>query len=73
MDGIDPLSFVADRMTVLQAAHKIVSGWDIDYEVSDVLDMAGWLAGDDLPSLDDDSPAPYWPAEPPATDGAEDA
>lgn len=53
----DPLTFVQDRITVLRAAHALVKEWDMTFDVADLLDVAGWLAGDDLPLPDDDAPA----------------
>lgn len=57
----DPLGFVQDRITILRAAHSLVKEWGMTFDVADLLDVAGWLAGDTLPivsesrfTLDDD-------------------
>lgn len=45
----EPLTFVADRMVILRSAHKLVTEFGLSYDVADLLDVAGWLAGDTLP------------------------
>lgn len=45
----EPLTFVADRMVILRSAHTLLTEFKLGYDVADLLDVAGWLAGDTLP------------------------
>lgn len=49
----DPLGFVQDRITILRAAHTLMKEWGMTFDVADLLDVAGWLAGDTLPIVID--------------------
>jgi hypothetical protein len=49
MDSPEPLSYVQDRITILRAAHRVLTDLNVDFDVNELLDAAGWLAGDDVP------------------------
>lgn len=49
MDSPEPLSYVQDRITILRAAHRVLTDLSVDFDVNELLDAAGWLAGDDVP------------------------
>lgn len=42
----EPFSFVFERLVVLRAAHKVLHELGFSPDVSELLDCAGWLAGD---------------------------
>ena len=52
----EPLTFVADRMVILRSAHKLIKEFGMDCDVADLLDVAGWLAGDTLPIVSEATP-----------------
>ncbi|HVX91142.1 MAG TPA: hypothetical protein VHC20_05990 [Candidatus Paceibacterota bacterium] len=47
-DEPEPFSFVFERLVILRAAHKVLSELGMDPDISELLDTAGWLAGDDV-------------------------
>ncbi len=53
---LEPLGFVQDRITILRAAHTTLKDFGLDFDVADLLDVAGWLAGDTLPVVSPDTP-----------------
>lgn len=55
---LEPLGFVADRITILRAAHTTLKEFGLDFDVADLLDVAGWLAGDTLPVVTSSTPEP---------------
>lgn len=55
---LEPLGFVQDRITILRAAHTTLKDFGLDFDVADLLDVAGWLAGDTLPVVTSSPPEP---------------
>ncbi len=53
----EELAFLADRVLALNVAHMLLKAYEIEYDVSDLLETAAWLAGDNLP----DAPTDYTP------------
>lgn len=45
------LGFLADRLLVLRAAHSALKEFQIAHEVSELLDIAEFLAGDKVPGV----------------------
>lgn len=44
----EPFSFVFERIVILRAAHKVLSELGMTPDIADLLDTAGWLAGDGI-------------------------
>jgi hypothetical protein len=47
-DEPEPFSFVFERLVILRAAHKVLTELGMSPDIADLLDTAGWLAGDDV-------------------------
>ncbi|MFG3137674.1 hypothetical protein ACGFZA_15860 [Streptomyces sp. NPDC048211] len=46
-----PTEFVAERADIYRTAVKLISDSGVDHDSDDVLNTAGWLAGDNLPDV----------------------
>jgi hypothetical protein len=44
----DPLAWVMDRLTILRAAHQVLTEFGMPFEVDDLLETGSWLAGDHI-------------------------
>lgn len=44
----EPFSFVFERIVILRAAHKVLTELGMSPDIADLLDTAGWLAGDGI-------------------------